>query len=664
MGNPRARRRFTGCIQGLLIQTPSQSKSMRAILTLTVLVLGLSLTEAITFGGASRSKSIKAAAAHAAAGDWVFWFTPAVAMVGTDTIIFASDQDIWTANAAVLTCTVHQDGSSVAVTAADTKKSQPTDLKDLTITLNGAVAKDKVVTVQCAADAKMANNVANDVSVGFQVKTSKESTYTTKKTAFTPKTADAMLNLAVTRVNTKNGVDGGKLKITFDPQVAPTNSQTIKFTFSNGQSKIFKDDETDNAKSKCTVAQDNTGIHGYTAAFKDSTWVVADTGLSLQITVVTAGAGILPGRRVVVECPENLLTPNEADKSSGKVAVEGTGAGAAITATSTGMYATGKAVTWTSATRAVLTWNTAPGNLVVKFTPTTIVPVDGKVTLVASAGIFTAALAHGATNAQTATATTDGTTTTAVPECVTSASDALAPTVVDTVICTVKGTALAATKPVVLTISNNMVNNPASAHTVTFTCSTSADVGYEAAQAGYTTVAPPASASANTNTTGGSASAAASGTDTTVTQVYTFADLTFGAYTGKMKSNCECAYANTVEAATTPTWCVATTSAYTYKNGVVTTSSAAARRAAKVTFVLKVKSSIKSSAQLTTMVAAGSTAAKFAIALTAVNAASNYTAAPGTATVAAATITGSSSASTLLPSMLSLVVAIFVAARQ
>merc|ERR1712130_953604 len=127
------------------------------------------------------------------------------------------------------------------------------------------------------------------------------------------------------------------------------------------------------------------------------------------------------------------------------------------------------------------------------------------------------------------------------------------------------------------------------------------------------------------------------------------------------KSNCECAYANTVEAATTPTWCVATTSAYTYKSGVVMSSSAA-RRAAKVTFILKVKSSVKTNSQLQTMVAANSNAANFATALTAVNTASNKTVAPGAATVAAATFTGSS-ASTLLPSMLSLVAAIFVAAR-
>merc|ERR1712007_97007 len=164
---------------------------------------------------------------------------------------------------------------------------------------------------------------------------------------------------------------------------------------------------------------------------------------------------------------------------------------------------------------------------------------------------------------------------------------------------------------------------------------------------------------------GSTTAAAATGTETTVTQVYTFASLTVAAYTGKMKSNCECAYANTVGGATTPLWCTATTSAYNYVSGVTMSSTVAARRAnAKVTFTLAVKSSVKSTAQLQTLVASGSTNTAFQAALTAVNTASNYTAVPGTASVATATITGTSSASTLLPSMLSLVAAIFVAARQ
>merc|ERR1711977_69303 len=223
--------------------------------------------------------------------------------------------------------------------------------------------------------------------------------------------------------------------------------------------------------------------------------------------------------------------------------------------------------------------------------------------------------------------------------------------------------AAASAHPIVLTIPKALLAaNGATPGAVTFSISTTTDKGTLFAQTGYNLCAAsqnvvsgvcttPSSASASANSTSASA-AAATGTETTVTQVYTFADLTVAAYTGKMKSNCECAYANTVEGASTPTWCVATTSAYTYKSGVTMSSTAAARRAAKVTFVLKVKSSVKTTSQLQTLVASGSTA-------------TNYTAAPGTATVATATFTGgSSSASTLLPSMLSLVAAIFVAARQ
>merc|ERR1712094_107471 len=188
-------------------------------------------------------------------------------------------------------------------------------------------------------------------------------------------------------------------------------------------------------------------------------------------------------------------------------------------------------------------------------------------------------------------------------------------------------------------VSTELVNNGA-VGVVQFKIETAEDTTASALKDGYTIVAAPSS-SASANTTTASA-AAATGTETTVTQEYTFASITAAQFTGDMKSNCECAYANTVEAATTPTWCVATTSAYTYKSGVTMLSSAA-RRAAKVTFVLKVKSSVKTTSQLQTMVASGSTATNFAAALAAVNTASNKTVAPGAATVATATFTGGSS---------------------
>merc|ERR1711881_685732 len=183
------------------------------------------------------------------------------------------------------------------------------------------------------------------------------------------------------------------------------------------------------------------------------------------------------------------------------------------------------------------------------------------------------------------------------------------------------------------------------------------------------TPTPSASASAAAENSTASASTTASTSTSTVTQKYTFTLLTAAAYTGDTKGNIECAYTCTVEngGVGTCTWCVAqTTSPYrVYKSGVAITSSAA-RRAATVTFVLVVGSSVKSLAQLQTLVASNSDATKFATALTAVNTGTGLNITdPGTATVATATFTSTgSSASTLLPSMLTFVSALLVAFRK
>merc|ERR1711959_291706 len=196
------------------------------------------------------------------------------------------------------------------------------------------------------------------------------------------------------------------------------------------------------------------------------------------------------------------------------------------------------------------------------------------------------------------------------------------------------------------------------------------------AQTGYTTCAAsqnvvsgvcvtPSSSASNTTTTTASA-AASSNPHTTVTQVYTFPSLTVNTYTGNTKGNMECAYANNVEAATTPTWCVAATGSRTYKAGIAMSSSVA-RRAATVTFTLKVDTTVLAKSALETKVATSSTAAKFAAALTAVNTVTGFNiTGPGTATnVATATYTSTTSgASSLLPSMLGLVSALFIAFKH
>jgi len=314
---------------------------------------------------------------------------------------------------------------------------------------------------------------------------------------------------------------------------------------------------------------------------------------------------------------------------------------------------------FTSASRTSLVTGAAGGDLVLKFVPQTSIVGNNAAKTVT----FTAnkALFSGAAPAVTCTSKLGNlpSKTVTCTAAVTGSNKVL------TVTATTAGQNFEAQAICTVTVTDNLAVNGAAGDAITFDLATAHEATATGAQTGYTLVAVPASSTSANSTSANSTSATtATGTETTVTQVYTFADLTVAAYTGDMKSNCECAYANTVEAATTPTWCVATTSAYTYKSGVAMSSSAA-RRAAKVTFVLKVKSSVKSTTQLQTMVASGSTATNFAAALAAVNTASNKTVAPGTATVATATFTGgSSSASTLLPSMLSLVAAIFVAARQ
>merc|ERR1711904_275676 len=675
--NPRA----TQCTKG----TPT----MRSLfISLALFLLALTYTEAtsVTNVGATRQNTLEAAENP---GSFEIWFTAtsAIAKATANAIVVTlagsgTSAQIWSGDQAISApgdCTgTVQDGTANAMTFTAVTASGSQKVATFGTANNdaAAVAAGKWVRIKCIKKSGThgivdANGAAGAVTI--QVATHSDTTPTTATTAWTILAADSLSGLSSTRVSTANGAAPGALTLNFIPNKAITADQTFVFTFSV-VTKVFAADDSDNSLSGCTITQTPPAASGRADAFKSATFAVSSTGTVLTMTVPTAGIGILLGTTATITCPTNFVATNE-DNKAVQVAVSGTGAGTAITAGTNGMYATTAGIkTWTSATRGSLVGSAAPGNLVVTFTPTTTVPVNtGKITLVASAGILTAAKAHGATDDTHCTATTGGTATSAAPECTTSASVSGA-TVYDKIVCDNKGTALAGDAAVVLTCVNNMVNNPANGHTVTFTISTTQDTGTLGGQTGYTSCAasqnvvsgvcttPSSSAAAN----GTSASAAAAtGTTTTVTQVYTFADLTVAAYTGKMKSNCECAYANTVGGATTPLWCTATTSAYNYISGVTMSSVAAARRAAKVTFTLNVKSSVKSTAQLQTLVASGSTSTAFAAALTAVNTASNYTAAPGAATVAVATFTGgSSSASTLLPSMLSLVAAIFVAARQ
>merc|ERR1712216_417909 len=506
------------------------------------------------------------------------------------------------------------------------------------------------------------NNVAA-ADVKYQIATTTDVTASTLTKMYT--TSDAATSTAFTadKQTLKALVAGGDYTLKFTPvmNIAATTG-TIKFTATRD---LWTADDSTGANTACTVTQ--VGLDG--TKIKRINIPVTKTVISgtKKIQTITLGStGIEGGREVVVTCDGTKnMAVNEAVAQAVAVKMETSGDTTEVTSAQKFIYKAG--VAWTSATRTTKTTGLAGGNLVFTFTPTTQVAATGKVTLTASEGLFTAdaATACTATTDGNAAAVTGATSTsTAADYCIGTTTVCDGAVAAKNILTVTMGATLTAAKVAVITCTDNLAANGATAGAVTFSIETSTDVGKLGAQTGYTLTAPVASSSAAGGNGTAAASGTATGTETTVTQEYTFASITAAQYTGDMKSNCECAYANTVEAATTPTWCVATTSAYTYKSGVAMSSSAA-RRAAKVTFVLKVKSSVKSTTQLRTMVASGSTATKFAAALAAVNTASNKTVAPGAATVATATFTGgSSSASTLLPSMLSLVAAIFVAARQ
>jgi hypothetical protein len=139
---------------------------------------------------------------------------------------------------------------------------------------------------------------------------------------------------------------------------------------------------------------------------------------------------------------------------------------------------------------------------------------------------------------------------------------------------------------------------------------------------------------------------------TRVTQSLVISSLTVAAYTGNTKAVYECGYTKSV----TSTWCTATTGAVTYLSGVQISSTAAARRAATLTFVLDVETSVMTAANVQTAVAAGVTASNLVDQMTAIATASGWSVTvPALAdiTVNTATFAGAASgAGALVPSAL------------
>merc|ERR1712146_605276 len=139
---------------------------------------------------------------------------------------------------------------------------------------------------------------------------------------------------------------------------------------------------------------------------------------------------------------------------------------------------------------------------------------------------------------------------------------------------------------------------------------------------GPTTIATStATTAASSNSTTSTCTYGATSTCATrITQSIVISSLTVAAYTGNLKSTYECSYAKMVSA----TWCTATTGAVSYLSGVQVTSSAAARRAATISFVMDVETSVMTAAAVQTAVASGVTAANLITQMTAINTATGW----------------------------------------
>jgi len=159
-------------------------------------------------------------------------------------------------------------------------------------------------------------------------------------------------------------------------------------------------------------------------------------------------------------------------------------------------------------------------------------------------------------------------------------------------------------------------------------------------------------ASSNGNSTSTACTYGATSTCATrVSQSIVISSLAVADYTGNLKSTYECSYAKMVSA----TWCTATTGAVTYLSGVQVASTAAARRAATITFVMDVETSVMTAAAVQTAVQSGVTAANLVTQMTAMNIATGWgvtVPAAGDITVNTATFSGAatSSAAVAIPS--------------
>jgi hypothetical protein len=176
-----------------------------------------------------------------------------------------------------------------------------------------------------------------------------------------------------------------------------------------------------------------------------------------------------------------------------------------------------------------------------------------------------------------------------------------------------------------------------------------------------TTAAPtptPTSGGNSTTCTYSSASTCA----TRVTQSVVVSSLTAANYIGNLKKIYECGYAQVVRS----DFCTTSSGVTTIKTGVQVTSTAAARRAATITFVMDVETGVMETALLQTAIQDGVTATALVSKMTTIRTSTGWSAVtlPAVAdlTVNTAAFTGAatSSAAVVIPSALMVLLGSFI----
>merc|ERR1712227_1057394 len=136
---------------------------------------------------------------------------------------------------------------------------------------------------------------------------------------------------------------------------------------------------------------------------------------------------------------------------------------------------------------------------------------------------------------------------------------------------------------------------------------------------------------------------------TRVVQEIVISSLSASNYTGNVKSTYECAYVKMVNAA----WCTAASGSVSYTTGVQI-QSAAARRAATITFTMDVETDVLGASAVRTAVASGASATNLRTQMSAINTATGWSVtvpAANEITVNTATFSGAtSSTAVVIPS--------------